>query len=51
MLVEMLNLFINETLNRNLRKQSTNEYLVDDQMIIANKLNEYFALRVYFQNP
>ena len=40
--------FINETLNRNLRKQSTNEFLVDDQMlsdplVIANKFNEYFA--------
>ena len=39
---------INETLNRNLRKQSTYEFLVDDQMIsnpmtIANKFNEYFA--------
>ena len=39
---------INETLNRNLRKQSTNEFLVDDQMlsdplVIANKFNEYFA--------
>ena len=39
---------INETLNRNLRKQSTYAFLVDDQMIsnpvtIANKFNEYFA--------
>ena len=39
---------INETLNRNLRKQSTNEFLVGDQMlsdplVIANKFNEYFA--------
>ena len=39
---------INEMLNQNLRKQSTNEFLVDDQMIsyplvIANKFNEYFA--------
>ena len=39
---------INETLNRNLRKQSTYEFLVDDQMIsnpvtIANKFNQYFA--------
>ena len=39
---------INETINKNLRKQSTNEFLVDDQMIsgrlvIANKFNEYFA--------
>ena len=39
---------INETLNRNLRKQSNNEFIVDDQMIsdplvIANKFNEYFA--------
>ena len=39
---------INETLNRNLKKQFTNEFLVDDQMlsdplVIANKFNEYFA--------
>ena len=39
---------INETLNRNLRKQSTNEFLVDDQMssdplVIANKYKKYFA--------
>ena len=39
---------INETANRNLRKQSTYEFLVDDQMIsnpmtIDNKFNEYFA--------
>ena len=35
---------INETLNRNLGKQSTNEFLIDDQMIsdplvIAKKFN------------
>ena len=39
---------INETLNRNLRKQSTNEFLVDAQMlsdplVIVNKFNGYFA--------
>ena len=39
---------INETLNRNLRKQSTHEFLINDEMIsdpiiIANKCNQYFA--------
>ena len=39
---------INETLNRNLKKQSTHEFLINDEMIsdpiiIANKFNQYFA--------
>ena len=39
---------INETLNRNLKKQSTHEFLITDEMIsdpiiIANKFNQYFA--------
>ena len=39
---------INETLNRNLKKLSTHEFLINDEMIsdpiiIANKFNQYFA--------
>ena len=39
---------INETLNRNLKKQSTHEFLINDEMIsdpiiIAIKFNQYFA--------
>ena len=39
---------IYETLNRNLKKQSTHEFLINDEMIsdpiiIANKFNPYFA--------
>ena len=38
---------LNETLNRNVKKQPTHEFLVDnimttDPVIIANKFNEYF---------
>ena len=41
-------LLINETLNRNLKKQSTHEFLIigkmiSDPIIIANKFNQYFA--------
>ena len=39
---------INETLNRNLKKQSTHEFLINaemisDSIIIDNKFNQYFA--------
>ena len=39
---------INETLNRNLKKQSTHEFVINDEMIsdpiiIVNKFNQYFA--------
>ena len=39
---------IKETLNRNLKKQSTHEFLINDEMIsdpiiIANKFHQYFA--------
>ena len=38
---------LNETLNRNIKKQPTHEFLVDnilttDPVIIANKFNEFF---------
>ena len=40
---------INETLNRNLKKQSTHEFLINDEMIsdpiiIANKFNQYLLI-------
>ena len=47
---------INETLNRNLRKQSTNEFLVDDPilsdpLVIANKMPPAPHLNNYLNNP
>ena len=46
--IDIKKTLINETLNRNLKKQSTHEFLINDEMIsdpiiIANKFNQYFA--------